>query len=132
MKEKVLGAIAGIGLYLLKKVLLFDLVLVALVGVSFLIWPGFSWDAMSERTIWAGLCVALIAGILVFGQTSGGRDFGVPGQFIQTAHASTMFEWNREIRRSIETRFGFRFQIFMIGAIAFVIGMLIQIIGSKL
>lgn len=128
MKEKWLGYLAGVGVFLLKKVLVFVLAIVILAGLSFFIWKGFTPEALSERLIWSGLAIGMFAGILVFGQTVGGRDFGVPGQFIQPTHAAILFDWNREIRRSIETRFGFPLQTFLIGAFTFLIGMLVQIL----
>jgi hypothetical protein len=127
VKKKILLYIRGIGLYLLRKVLVFDLGLVVLVGLSFLVWKGFSAAAYSERMVWTGIGFFLVSGILVMAQTSGGRNFGVSGQFTSTAHAESMMEWNREIRRDIEDRFDFRFQIFLIGAFALLIGIFIQV-----
>jgi len=132
MKDKILAYAAGLGSYILRKVLVFAVGFVILVVLSFLIWPPFSIAALSERLVWAGLGVAMVAGILVFGQAGGGgSNFGVPGQFISTAHASTLTDWNIEIRRNIDSRFDFRFQVFLIGAIVFVVGILVDLLSRS-
>lgn len=118
---------SAFGRFLLRKVLIWDAVVFAFVGGSFLIWKGFSASTLSERLVWAGIALFLAAGLLVFSQTSGGRNFGVPGQFMNSAHASVLHEWNIEIRKDIERRFDFRFQIFMVGMVAFVTGILVQV-----
>jgi len=128
MKEKIRLYATAFGKFLLRRVLIWLVVLYILVGGSFIIWSGFTPGALSERLIWAGIALFPVSGILVFSQTSGGRDFGVPGQFMNTAHASVLHEWNIEIRKDIERRFDFRFQIFLIGLMIFLTGILVQVI----
>jgi hypothetical protein len=128
MRQKFFGYAAAIGEYILRKVLIYDLGVFVLVCLSFLIWGGFSAVALSERLVWTGIAICLVSGVLIFAQTSGGRDFGVPGAFMNSAHASVLHEWNIEIRKDIDRRFDFRFQIFLVGLVAFLIGVLIQII----
>jgi hypothetical protein len=128
MKEKIRMYAAAFGRFLLRKVLIFVAVIYVLVGLSFFIWRGFNAEILSERLVWSGIALFLISGILVFSQTSGGRDFGVPGQFMNQAHASVLHEWNIEIRKDIERRFDFRFQLFFIGMFVFLTGILIQVL----
>jgi hypothetical protein len=128
MKEKLRIYGAAFVKFLLRKVLVWAAAFYILVGFSFLIWQGFSAAILSERLVWSGIAMFLISGILVFSQTSGGRDFGVPGQFMNSAHASVLHEWNIEIRKDIERRFDFRFQIFFVGLIVFLTGVLIQVL----
>lgn len=128
MKEKIRVYAAAFGNFLLRKVLVWAVMLFVLVGLSFLIWRGFSAAALSDRLVGSGIALFLVSGILVFSQTSGGRDFGVPGQFMNSAHASVLHEWNIEIRKDIERRFDFRFQIFIVGLVVFLTGVLIQVL----
>jgi hypothetical protein len=128
MKAKIGLYLAAFGRFLLRKVLVFDLGVVIIVALSFVIWKGFSLNAFSDRMIYAAIGFFLVSGILVMAQTTGGRNYGVSGQFITPTHAQALTEWNIEIRQDIERRFDFRFQIFLIGIFAFLIGMLIQVL----
>jgi hypothetical protein len=128
MKQRILGYILGVLTWLVQKVFIIDLIIIAVVGLSFLVWKGFTWSALSERLIWTGIGTALIAGILVFGQTVGGRQYGIPTY--TAAQSSTLIEWNIEIRQQINDRFDFRFQIFLIGAFLFLVGMLVDVLSK--
>ena len=128
MSEKIRLYAAAFGKFFLRRVIIWVAVLYTLVGGSFFIWKGFSPGALSERLVWTGVALFLVSGILVFSQTSGGRDFGVPGQFMNSAHASVLHEWNIAIRKDIERRFDFRFQIFIVGVMIFVTGILVQVL----
>ena len=130
--KKGLAYLSAIGSYIVRKVLLYAAGVIILVFCSFLVWPPLSAATLSERLVWAGIGVALIAGILVFGQAGGGgSNYGVPGQFINSAHASALIDWNIEIRKNIDSRFDFRFQVFLIGAIIFLVGVLVDV-GANL
>ncbi len=124
MKEKVLGYILAIGSYLLRKVLLFDLGIMVLVGLSFLVWKGFSAAEVSNRLVWSGIGIALISGLLFFSNAVGGRTYGIPTY--TAAQSSTLIDWNIEIRKKIDERFDYRFQIFLIGLFAFLAGVLVD------
>ena len=128
LKQKILAYATAVGRYIVRKVLIWDLIIFIGVGLSFFIWGEFSISALSERLVWTGIGLFLIAGMLVFSQTSGGRDFGVPGQFVTTAHASVLHDWNIEIRKDIERRFDFRFTIMFVGAIVFLAGVLVDVL----
>ncbi len=124
MKEKVLGYILAIGSYLLRKVLLFDLGIMVLVGLSFLVWKGLSAAEVSNRLVWSGIGIALISGLLFFSNAVGGRTYGIPTY--TAAQSSTLIDWNIEIRKKIDERFDYRFQIFLIGLFAFLVGVLVD------
>jgi hypothetical protein len=126
MKDKILGYIIAFGSFLLRKVLLFDLGVFILVGLSFLIWQNFTWAALSERLVWSGIGLALVAGILITGQTTGGRNYGITTY--TAAQSSTLIEWNIEIRKQIDQRFDARIQLFLIGLFAFLAGVLADLI----
>jgi hypothetical protein len=127
MLQKILGYALGVLIYLAQKVLLIDLILFGVVGLSFLVWKGFTWTAFSERLIWTGIGTAMIAGILVFGQTVGGRNYGMATY--TAALSANLIEWNIEIRKQIEQRFDFRFRLFLIGAFCFGIGILVDVLS---
>jgi hypothetical protein len=128
MKEKITAYIMEALNFFLRKILLIDIGLAVLVGLSFFIWGPFSYQALSERMIWTGIGIALIAGILVSSQTTGGRDFGTSGMFIRSAHAQTMIDWNIEVRQAIESRMGVFPSMFLVGAVLFGVGALIQML----
>ncbi len=129
MKAKIAAYIRAIASYLLRKVLLFAAVVIALVGVSFLIWGGFSPAALSERLVWSGIGIGLVAGILIFGQTVGGRNYGMPTY--TAALSEHLIDWNIEIRRKIDTTLDYRFQIFLIGLVVFLAGILVDVTTRK-
>ena len=127
MKAKILGYLLGILTYLVRRVLLFVVIVIALVGASFLIWGGFSWTAFSERLIWTGLGSGMLAGMLYFSQAAGGRTYGIPTY--TAAQSSTLLDWNIEIRQKMDANFDFRFQIFLIGAFTFLAGILVDVLA---
>jgi hypothetical protein len=99
MKTKILGYLLGALNYLVFKILLFDLVTAYRGAGSRSRSGGRSRiTAFSERLVLTGLAIAMVAGLLVFSQTSGGRNFGVPGQFIGSVHAQSMIDFNIEVR----------------------------------
>jgi len=128
MGQKIAAYILGFLSFVARKILIFDLIFAGLVGLSFLVWGPFTFNALSERLIWTGIGIALIAGILVSAQTSGGRDYGVPGVFVRTAHAQNIIDFNIEVRAAIETRMGVFPRMFLIGAILFFLGALVDIL----
>jgi hypothetical protein len=118
------------GKFILYRVLPWGVALDLVIGLSFFIWPGFSYTALSERLVWTGVALFLVSSFLIYAQTAGGRDFGVPGAFMNSAHAAVLHDWNIEIRKDIERRFDFRIQLFLIGLFLFLSGVLAQVLSS--
>jgi hypothetical protein len=112
--------------FFLIGVLPYGIGLCLLVAASFLIWGPFNVNALSERLIWTGIGCSLVGGILVMGQTTGGRDFGVPGAFLQSVHGQTVIDFNIEARKAIESKFGWIIRFFLMAAIVFAVGALIN------
>ena len=128
MKQKISAyLLAGLS-FLVRKILLFDLAIIGVILLSFLIWGPLTVESLSERLVWSGIGIAMVAGIMVFSQTSGGRNFGVPGQFQGSVHGKTMIDFNIEVRQAMETKMGALPRIFLIGAILFGVGALVQVL----
>lgn len=115
-----------IALIFLRRVLTVALGLTILVGFSFLVTRNFSASALSERLVWTGLGIAIIGGVLVFSQTTGGRDYGLPGMFTRTVHAQDLINFNIEVRKNIQGKFDFTIQLFLIGALVFFFGVVVD------
>ncbi len=92
MKDKIIPYILGFLSFLVRKVLFIDILLVGIVVLSFLGWGQLTTNSLSERLIWTGIGIALVAGILVSAQTTGGRDYGLPGQFVRSAHTQDLIK----------------------------------------
>jgi hypothetical protein len=127
MSEKIKAYTRQILIFLARKILLIDLILLGVVALSCLLWGPFTAEAYSERLIWVGIGVALVAGVLVTGQTVGGRQYGVSPMF-GSAYGNDMIKFNIEVRQAIETRMGLLPRIFLIGAVLFGLGALVQVL----
>ena len=110
----------------LRRVVLVAAILAALVALSFLVFGKFSYTALSERLVWTGIGCAMVGGFLVFSQTIGGRDYGTSGMFIRSAHVNALIDWNIEIRKNVEKKFDYTFQLFLIGMLVFLLGVLVD------
>ena len=110
----------------LRRVVLVAAILAALVALSFLMFGKFSYAALSERLVWTGIGCAMVGGFLVFSQTIGGRDYGTSGMFIRSAHVNALIDWNIEIRKNVEKKFDYTIQLFLIGMLVFLLGVLVD------
>jgi hypothetical protein len=117
-------------LVIVKRVLLVAAGLALLVLLSFLFTGGLTSESLSERLVWTGIACIMIGGVLVMGQTMGGRDYGVPGMFVRSAHAQALIDWNIEIRQNIAKRMDFTIQLFLAGLIVFGVGALVSVLTS--
>ena len=126
MRQRIFITVRAILRIFVRKVQLYVALLTVLVGLSFLFTKDFTAAAFSERLVWTGLGTALIGGFLVFGQTVGGRDYGLPGIFTRSVHANDLINFNIEVRQNVEKKFDFTFQLFLVGLILFVFGVLVD------
>jgi hypothetical protein len=126
MRVKILSYLQEILILFVKKVLIYDVALILIVALSFLFTKGFSATALSERLIWTGIGVSALGGILVFGQTSGGRNYGLAP--ITAAHASVLTEFNIEVRQDVNRKFSPFMRLFLIGTVCFGAGVLVQVL----
>ncbi len=66
MKEKIKAYTLEFLSFLARKILIYDLILGILAALSFFVFPKFTFQAYSERLIWTGIGVALIATYFLF------------------------------------------------------------------
>lgn len=128
MKERMKLFLLVMMKFLGTKVLPFTLALLVVVALTFLFWKPFSFPAFSERLVWTGIIVATAAGVVMASQATGGRNYGVPNQFMNTAHGRVLHDWNIEIRRDIESKFDNRILVFLGGVLTFLSGVLVQMV----
>ena len=126
MQQRIIITAKAILLVFLRKVLLFSAIVAVLVGLSFLFTQDFTAAALSERLVWTGLGIAMIGGFLVFGQTVGGRNYGLSGAFTRTVHANDLINFNIEVRQNVEKKFDFTIQLFLVGLVLFLLGVLVE------
>ncbi len=126
MRQQILLTIKEILIIFLRRVVLAAVILSALVAGSFLVFGKFSYAAFSERLVWTGIGCALVGGFLVFSTTVGGRDYGTSGMFIRSAHVNALIDWNIEIRKDVEKKFDYTIQLFLIGVLVFLLGVLVD------
>jgi hypothetical protein len=101
----------------LVKVLVYDLILIVLIFLSFLITKGFSANVLSERFIWTGLGVMLIGGLMAFSEV-GNKNYG--WAIFTSAQASVLTDYNIEIRQNLERKFNPMIRFIAVAAILFI------------
>jgi hypothetical protein len=106
-----------------RRVLPYSLAIFLLVGLSFFFWGKFSWSNFSDRLIIVGLIVALVGGVLISGQTIGGRNWGTP--VFTAAQADLLTDFNIEVRNDVVTKFTPFMRFFLIGLVVFLVGILV-------
>jgi hypothetical protein len=126
LSVKIINYSKEIFLLFVKKILIFDVVLVGLIALSFLIWGEFTAAAFSERLVIVGLGVALIGGILAVGQTTGGRNWGQ--MVVSRQQAALLTDFNIEVRQDVERKFSPILRFFTVGIICFLVGILVQVL----
>ncbi len=112
----------------LKKILIFDVILIGLVALSFLLWGPFTISAFSDRLVMVGLGVALIGGILAVGQTTGGRNWGQ--MIVSRQQADLLTDFNIEVRQDVIQNFNPILRFFTIGVVCFLIGVLVNVLWT--
>jgi hypothetical protein len=118
--------------YLAKKVLIYCLGFSVIVGGTFLFTKGFSFDAYSDRLVWAGLFLFMASGIIWLGVFTAGSQFGIPGSIKKPEEAKKYYEHQAEIHETIEKRYDAAIQIWIIGLGCIGIGALVQILASRM
>jgi uncharacterized membrane protein len=117
--------------YLGKKVLIYSIGISVIVGITFLITHGFSFDAFSDRLVWVGLFLFLASGVVWLGVFTAGSQFGIPGLIKRPDEAQKYFHHQAEIHDAIEKRYDAAIQIWVIGLVCIGIGALVQVLASR-
>ena len=123
---KIKSYIKEILVLFVKKILIYDIILIGLIALSFLFWGDLSAEALSERLVIVGLVVALIGGILAAGQTTGGRNWGQ--MIVSRQQAELLTDFNIEVRQDVERKFSPILRFFTIGIFCFLVGILVQVL----
>jgi hypothetical protein len=101
--------------YLVRKVLVFDAGLILIAGLTFLFTGNFSMTAYSERILWAGVIVFLIAGTVAMAQMVPGRMLFFPYNIRQLEDAKNFVKQTTEFREQADKRIDLGIQLFLIG-----------------
>ena len=117
--------------YLFKKIILFDLGILAGVGLSFIFTQDFSFQAYSERMVYAGIGCIILGGVVVIGNAAVGRDFGVPSVIRKYSEAKRFLAHNLDMRAALERRYDIAIQAWLVGLGCVAIGALIQVLLAK-
>lgn len=112
--------------YLAKKVFVFDLALILLAALSFLITGNFSMVAYSERIFWFGIVVFLIAGTIALAQMVPGRILLFPYNIRKVEDARKFVKQTDEFRDQADKRIDLGIQIFLIGLGCLAVSALVQ------
>jgi hypothetical protein len=118
--------------YVGKRILSYSFVICVVIGLSFLVTHGFTFDAYSERLVWAGIFIILAGGVVVLGVFSAGAQYGVPLLLKKPDDAKRYIANQSDIRKTIEKRYDTAIQIWIIGLTCVGLGSLVQMIGTKI
>jgi hypothetical protein len=114
--ERVLEIIKYIADYAFRKLLLATLGVTLIVAVSFLFTKQFTYNSFSERLVWAGIGLNLVAGVIVMGQVGIGREFGINNTIVRTTTEAKRFHDNNlKIRAKLEQRYDAAILVWLVG-----------------
>ncbi len=112
--------------YLLKRVLLFVVILMALTAASFLFTRDLSYVAYGERLFWVGLFVFLLAGTLALAHMIPPRMLMFPYNIRRPEDAKKFVQQSPELRAEDEKRIDTGIQIWLIGFFCLAVAALFQ------
>jgi hypothetical protein len=115
MVKNIQQAILNVINYVVHKVLLYDLILLGIAALSFVITGQFTFQALSERLFWLGVVVFLIAGTLAMAQMAGGRAIMFPYNIRRPEDAKRFVDEAPMIRERTETRLDLGIQLWLVG-----------------
>lgn len=98
------------------------------VGLSFFLRGGFTFNAYGVRLFWAGIIFILIGGTSAIASLLVKKEFGIPYNVIKQEDAKKLKESIPAIWESQNRRFNISVQFFVIGLICFGISALLQIL----
>ncbi len=114
--------------YTLRKLLLATIGVTLIVAVSFLFTKQFTFTSFSERMVWTGIGLNLLAGVIVMGQVGVGREFGVNNTVVRTTTEAKKFHDNNlKIRAKLEQRYDAAILVWLVGMSCVGCGALLQL-----
>ncbi len=102
-------------LIFLKNILLSDLAISLIVGLTFLFTGKFTFLAFSERLFYAGVFVILIGGVVGAATMFAGRSFGIPVIIRRPTEARRFLDHFQEYREEVEKRYDVGILIWLVG-----------------
>ncbi len=124
--DSVLHLLKGAIIYFFTKVLAGTILICGLVALSFVITKGYSHQAFSDRVVWVGIGMNVVAGIIVMGQMATGKEFGVNSMVRSVGEAKRFLEHHLEIRAKIEKRYDAALLVWLVGLACIGAGALID------
>ena len=118
--------------YILRKILVFNIGICVVVGISFLFTQGLNADSYSERMVWAGIAIVILGGLVLIGAGFSGVQFGVPTMIKKPEEAKRLIAHRDEIQKLTEERQDYAIQIWLIGLTCIGIAALVQVLLNKI
>jgi hypothetical protein len=112
--------------YIIRKVLVYDLILLVIAALSFVITGGFSALAFSERLFWVGVIVFLIAGTMALAHMVPARIIMFPYNIRKPEDAKRYFEQMPEHHMKEEKRIDDSIQVWLIALVCLGMAAFIQ------
>ncbi len=99
----------------LKDIVLSDLAIGLIVGLTFLFTGKFTFLAYSERLLYAGIIVILAGGVVGVATMFAGRGFGIPAIIRRPEEARRFLDHFEEYRDEVEKRHDVSILIWLVG-----------------
>jgi hypothetical protein len=111
----------------IRNILLADLGFALLVALSFLFTRGFTFLAYSERILYTGLVITMIAFVVGLAAGFAGKGFGIPLLIRKPEEAKKLLDNFVDYRELVEQRYDTGIQIFLVGLGCVVVSALVQV-----
>lgn len=114
--------------YLVRRLLPSIFIVSACVAISFLFTQGFSSTAYSDRLVWVGIGLNVVALFLLMAQMYSGKDYGLGSMVRSVSEARRLMEHNLEIREKIEKRYEAALLVWLSGMGVLGVGVLVEVL----
>ncbi len=112
--------------YILRRVLVYDLILIVIAALTFIFTGGLTPLAFSERIFWVGLFVFVLAGMMVLSYIVPSRFLLFPYNIRKPEDAKKFVDETPEVFKEKEKRLDVGIQIWLIGAVCLAVAAIIQ------
>jgi hypothetical protein len=114
------------------KVTLIILVVIIMVGISFLFTRDLTYRTFSDRLTWGAIGSILVSGMGVISMVGLNRNLGLPDVIVNKEQAHRLMDRHLELRANIEKRYDFCILFFLVGLGCIAFSAIIQMIGANL